>query len=183
MINLCGIDYSITSPAMVIWNTEDINNEIKLEDLKFYTITQKELNLKNVEYMILTDLDWCHTFDRYDQISNFFIDIIKKFKMKSVAMEGYSFASNRSLIYNIAENTGLLKYKIFKNNIKYNGYSPKEVKKFATGNGNANKDMMINKFNEKFNINAYEYFNCKKINPISDFVDAFWVLEFNKKLI
>ncbi len=35
------------------------------------------------------------------------------------------------------------------NNIEYRGYSPTEIKKFATGKGNANKQMMIDSARDK----------------------------------
>lgn len=56
--------------------------------------------------------------------------------------------------------------------VKYKGYSPKTIKKFATGNGNASKEMMMEAANAKW----------PKIKLISnDHADALWLLEFAKE--
>ncbi|MFA5572997.1 MAG: crossover junction endodeoxyribonuclease RuvC [Candidatus Bathyarchaeia archaeon] len=56
--------------------------------------------------------------------------------------------------------------------INYKGYSAKTIKKFATGNGNASKEMMMEAANEKW----------PKIKLISnDHADALWLLEMVKE--
>ncbi len=58
------------------------------------------------------------------------------------------------------------------NNVNYKGYSAKTIKKFATGNGNANKEMMMEAANKQW----------PKIKLISDdHADALWLLEFAKE--
>lgn len=42
-----------------------------------------------------------------------------------------------------AELQGLIKYWCEQNKVQYRGYSPSEIKKHATGKGNANKDAML----------------------------------------
>lgn len=51
-------------------------------------------------------------------------------------------ASNRALVVQ-AEIQGALKLWCEQNKVEYRGYSPSEVKKHATGKGNANKEAMI----------------------------------------
>jgi Holliday junction resolvasome RuvABC endonuclease subunit len=57
------------------------------------------------------------------------------------------------------------------NHVNYKGYSAKTIKKFATGNGNASKQMMMEAANEKWP-------NITLIN--NDHADALWILEFAK---
>ena len=58
-------------------------------------------------------------------------------------------------------------------NIQYRAYSASEIKKFATGKGNANKDMMIKA--------AKEQLKYKGNN--SDEADALWILNLLKEQI
>ena len=57
------------------------------------------------------------------------------------------------------------------NNVDYRGYSPSEIKKHATGKGNANKQAMIDGAHEKWKI------------PIEDdnHADALWILDLIHK--
>lgn len=57
------------------------------------------------------------------------------------------------------------------NNINYCGYSAKTIKKFATGNGNASKEQMMEAANAKW----------PKIKLLTDdHADALWILEYAK---
>ena len=58
-----------------------------------------------------------------------------------VALEDYAFAA-KGRVFHIAENTGILKYKLFQQGIPLETISPSAVKKNATGKGNADKEMM-----------------------------------------
>lgn len=53
------------------------------------------------------------------------------------------------------------------NNIPYRGYSPKEIKKFATGSGNAPKEKMVE--------TAKKFFKIKIVDD--NHADALWLLE------
>ena len=60
---------------------------------------------------------------------------------------------------------GVLKIVCEDNNIEYKAYSAKEIKKFATGNGNASKAMMMAACKEQIGI-----------DPIDDnHSDAIWI--------
>lgn len=53
-----------------------------------------------------------------------------------------------------SELQGVLKNYCMAHQIPYKGYSPSEIKKFATGKGNANKEDMIRVANERFGRNV-----------------------------
>jgi Holliday junction resolvasome RuvABC endonuclease subunit len=95
-----------------------------------------------------------------------------------VAIEGYAFGAV-GRVFQIAENCGLLKYKLWKQGIPYSVPAPTEIKKFATGKGNANKDMMLDSFKEETGVDIRVKLDIiKGYNPISDIVDAYFIAKF-----
>ena len=56
--------------------------------------------------------------------------------------------------------------------------SPTEIKKLATGKGNADKELMTNQFKDDTGINLKQELtpkSSKVINPVSDIVDSYYV--------
>ena len=81
--------------------------------------------------------------ERYDSISSWAAD--KCDFSDQIAIENYAFnATGR--VFNIAENTGVLKYKLFGKGIPLETIPPSTVKKLATGKGNSGKDLMYDAF-------------------------------------
>lgn len=70
-----------------------------------------------------------------------------------------------------AELQGVIKNWCEENRVDYRGYSPSEIKKFATGKGNANKKMMIEAGRKKFGENLSS----------DNEADALWLLELAKR--
>jgi hypothetical protein len=116
-------------------------------------------------------------------------DILNKCLEKNVteiAIEGYSYGhANSSLspgrVFDIAEATGIVKCLLIQNNISIKIFPPKQIKKFATGKGNASKILMIEKYFE-LNPNSILLELIKKIgdskkyeSPINDLVDSYWI--------
>jgi len=66
-------------------------------------------------------------------------EIIHEHSVTKVFMEGYAFGAT-GRVFQIAENTGSLKYQLWKEGLGYDVYPPSMIKKFATGKGNANKE-------------------------------------------
>lgn len=56
------------------------------------------------------------------------------------------------------------------NNIEYRGYSPSEIKKHATGKGNANKEQMMTAAKQRFNFTGD-----------NNEADALWLLDLAKR--
>lgn len=69
-----------------------------------------------------------------------------------------------------SELQGVIKLFAEENNLEYRGYSSGEIKKFATGKGNANKAMMI----------AYAKEKLGYTGDSDDEADALWLLELAK---
>ena len=70
---------------------------------------------------------------------------------EQIALEGYAYGA-QGRIFHIAENTGVLKYKIYQQSIPLTIFTPSEIKKFATGKGNADKEKMYDSFISETNI-------------------------------
>ena len=115
--------------------------------------------------------------ERFSNISNW---AINKFhilgKNLKVFIEGYSYGSKGQALFQIAENCGILKYKLLHRNISYDIIVPSVVKKGATGKGNADKDMMYEAFNKETKIDLKKLFDTEKVgNPISDIADSYFI--------
>lgn len=134
-----NFDYILYEKTDLTIYTENIDHE-------FYK-TQNIINIGNTIYNLIVD-----SCDIYND--NIYI-----------VMEGISYGSSirTSSIYDLAGLNYILRYKLQnKGNIKLIVASPKQIKKYATGNGNAKKDELINIFK------ALYKFDIKKIDDISD---------------
>lgn len=100
-----------------------------------------------------------------------------------IAMEGTSFgSSNTNSLVELGGLSFLIRYfvyRFFKNNEDHLGgmmiFSPKEIKKFATGNGNANKEIMTNLY-----VKLYPRMN--QIKKLDDIADSYWICAYLKFL-
>lgn len=64
---------------------------------------------------------------------------------EQVAIEGYAFGA-KGKVFHIAENTGVLKYRLHQTGIPVEVIPPSAIKKQASGKGNANKEEMYKAF-------------------------------------
>ena len=173
---IIGIDYSLTSPAVCI---NDGN-------LMFYYLTNKKKWIgKQSENIIGYEHDeWTDPIERFKNISNFVFKVIGKHisptigyrSIEKIFIEGYSYGSKGQGLFQIAENCGILKYRLQEQNISYETVVPSVVKKGATGKGNADKDMMYEAFVKETKINLKKIFDTEKVgNPISDIADSYFI--------
>lgn len=179
MLVLAGIDYSMSCPAICF----HFGDNFSFENCEFYYLTK----MKKYEGFFNNNKIHGHFFpeyfsdeQRYDNISNYFLSLLEKHKCESVAIEGYSMGS-KGQVFNIAENTGLLKHKLWKNNMNMHIYAPKSVKKYATDNGNANKNDMYNAFLTDSSIDICKKMDYNKTNidsPIGDIVDSYFICKY-----
>jgi hypothetical protein len=171
-----GCDYSITSPALCVFNGDPKN--FGFSNCQVYSLTSNkkaEGGAKNITvtpYPVYSD-----NIDRYDAISDWALKIIAPLKTPVVYLEGYAFAA-KGLVFNIAENTGLLKYKLRLADVPMEVFQPSAVKKTATGKGNANKALMEESFKEREgrDIKAELGVKPNQDNPSSDIIDSYYIL-------
>jgi len=181
MVRIGGIDYSLTSPSVCIYNGE--KNKFSFDNCKIFYLSSirkfSEILDKNLEgQSTLKNYD-CPE-ERYDYISDWVMDILISNDIKNVAIEDYSYGSTGK-VFHIAENTGLLKWKLWQSEIKYMVIPPTVIKKFASGKGNANKEKMYESFLFETKRNLQEEFQIKsdKIgNPVSDIVDSYFICKY-----
>ena len=171
---IIGIDYSLTSPAICI------TKDFKFENSQFFFLTNKKKHIgpmtKNIFGFEHNEYDT--PIRRFSQISDWAFDTIKEVfhSPLKVFIEGYSFGSKGQAVFQIAENCGILKYRLQEHGIDYETIVPSVVKKGATGKGNADKDLMYESFSKETNTDLKKVFDVEKIgNPVSDIVDSFYI--------
>lgn len=172
-MNIAGIDYSLRSPAICCLH----GSKWEWKNLSFYFLTDQnskaKIFLDNIHGERLCA--WNHDAERYCSIADWAQE--KVLGCQEVSLEGYSYGSSGK-VFHIAENTGILKYKMYKGGIPVTVYSPSLIKKFATTKGNADKTQMYEAFVEETNKQImYPIMpKAKKVgNPVSDVVDAYYI--------
>lgn len=130
-----------------------------------------------------------HKLENNINISDKIINIIKHFAIGNldkvyVAMEGISFQSSNKTqsIIDLAGLSTLIRYRVynyFMSNQDHLGclkiFTPSEVKKFASGNGMCNKEVMVSLFktnNKKFAM----------IPKLDDMADSYWICSYMRKI-
>ena len=193
-----GIDYSLSSPGICVNTSEE---EFRYEDCKFYYLTNTKkyegtfkekmaFGTSAVEYIGAPHRPYSSEPERYNNIANWAIDIIKLYGdaktginriNPTIQIEDYSFGST-GRVFHIAENLGLLKYKLkIECGWEYTLIAPSVIKKFATDKGNANKEIMLSAFQGDTGVNLGELFESSAKSPISDVVDAYFICKYQEK--
>lgn len=187
MKKVVGVDYSLTGPAVCVY--DDFDGDFKFENCRFYFMT----NVKSLEGKQLDNV-WGKLFpdyngdeERYHNISGWAIDAIFAGGIPNIiGVEGYSMGS-KGRVFNLAENCGILKYRIWRitNSDIFDSdmqiYPPTVIKKFATGKGNANKEAMYDAFVNETGVHLKDLLtpNKSKIDsPVSDIVDAYYICKY-----
>lgn len=171
---VAGIDYSMTSPSICIHD----GDEWDVKNCKFFYLAQKEKLVVKTDQLIGTIYPkWTVDPERYDNLSQWSLNILKEHKVKNAFIEGYAFnAVGR--VFQIAENTGSLKYRLWLEGLEYGVYPPPMIKKFATTKGNSNKEKMWEAFKAETDFDLFEMLGQiegKHWNPVSDIVDAYYI--------
>ena len=175
---IVGIDYSLNSPAICI-----ADDNFDFDKCSFHFLTSKKKHIgkfgKNIfGYEIK---EYTSNIERFNNISLWALDIIHKYKPRQqtaqVFIEGYSFGSKGQAVFQIAENCGLLKYKLHMSpSILYDTIVPSVVKKYASGKGNADKQLMYDSFKEYTKKDLMKIFDMQKLNnPVTDIIDSYYI--------
>ena len=194
-----GIDYSMTSPAMCCYHTTD-------NQLRWYYMSTTKSKLKESHNLQSALIDVPKSvqqdilegsidasMSRYNQISDYFMRTIDVLRPKQIFLEGYSLGSVGK-VFSIAENTAILKQKLYDNGHFVSVFPPTVVKKFATGKGNASKQLMREHF-----LKLHPIANKRKLtepritdlhrvahyvdSPMSDLIDAYYILTYGIHLL
>lgn len=183
---LVGIDYSYTSPALTIldngiyhsyalWH----NKTLPIKDTNIISKDNFNIYLDFYDKVIVYHSE----IERYKKLADWAIQKIQSHsadKPLYIAIEGYSIGSRAGLLFNIAENTAILKsgiIDILKPEI-FLAYPPTYIKKNTTGKGTAKKNDMGKAFFDRNHFYVHEILKKKSpdSNPSSDIVDSFYIL-------
>lgn len=180
-MRIIGIDYSMASPAICIFSPE---NEFSPENCSFHFLNNSQKKFKNFSHKNIhgSSLEnYSSPEERFDKISDWILNLLQE--NDKIFIEDYSFGST-GMIFNIAENCGILKHKLYKNNFSFEKIPPSTIKKFATNKGNANKELMYQHFIENYHLNLLEIFSKNTPqSPISDIVDAFFICKYGFEML
>jgi len=171
---LIGIDYSITCPCLCLF---DERKSFKFENCFFYYLTNTKKYADKIAPNITGESfqEYVQDVDRFDTISEWATNLC--IGAADVGMEGYAYGA-KGRVFNLAENMGLLKYKLYKHAIPVTIVEPAKVKKCATGKGNADKQVMYDTFSKETNTDLKSMFNQKTLsNPVTDVIDSYYVLK------
>ena len=172
-----GIDYSLTSPSLCSFNSED--GDFLFENCDFSVLSDKKVPkgiAKNI--FIYPHKPWKTSDERYHNIADHFMQMdMLKFKDK-ILIEDYSMGS-KGKVFHIAENTEVLQYNLYLAGKEYHKIPPTSLKKWATGKGNSDKEKMYEKFLEIEGIDLKAMFGLKKADsPLSDIVDSYFLAKY-----
>lgn len=205
MINIfIGIDQSINSTGLTILVYDNqIKIEEKFYIITNKTTKKaKEISeqINNFEYIFYNKLEKNDAKDNNEfesfklhnnieissKIINLVNDYINKYDILTkvyIGMEGisYSSAQTKSLV-DLSGLSYIIRYDIYRflkshqdNNGGFYIFTPGEIKKFTTGNGNANKDMMVNLFKNL-------YHEISKLPKIDDIADSYWICNYMRNI-
>tara|TARA_Y100000590_G_scaffold36009_1_gene39107 strand:- start:132 stop:716 length:585 start_codon:yes stop_codon:yes gene_type:complete len=181
---IAGIDYSLTSPAICVYKDEN-DGHFDFDKCVVHYLSNNERQQQLASRSGLDNLkvepypEWKSEEERHEKLATWAYNLVQG--CEEVFLEGYAFATSvQAGVRSIAENTGLLKHKMWKNKITFKTYPPTVIKKFATGKGNANKELMYEAFKYELltpnDLKEQLTPKATKItNPISDIVDSYFI--------
>ena len=170
-----SIDYSLNSPCVTVF-TGGIFKFQNCQSHYLNSIKRLTGKFKNITGHYYEPSS--NQMERYIHIGTWAYELVKS--CDAVILEDYSMGS-RGKVFNIAENTAILKYLLHINNVPLQTLPPTKVKKFATGKGNADKNLMYEYLIKDTGMDLKALFGCKGkniVSPISDIVDSFYLLKF-----
>jgi Holliday junction resolvasome RuvABC endonuclease subunit len=180
---VAGIDYSLSSPAICVHEGDEWN----YDNCSFHYLVQKEKKLSALSPFFPTLYpSYESDVERFNNLALWSLNILKSSRVERVFMEGYAFGAV-GRVFQIAENAGLLKYKVWKEGIPFEVYPPTIIKKFATTKGNSNKEKMYEAFVEENSVDIRDkigILNKNQWNPVSDIVDSYYIakLGFSREI-
>lgn len=180
-----GIDPSLNSTGITIIDGDNKyfyiikpNKLTKQEEVCQHAYNNFAYVLYQKEQVNKEDKYWKKELTKLNNILN----IVKKVKeivnsfdgIKTIVMEGVAYGAKSNNLVDLTGLNYLLREALSQNNNLYI-YSPSEIKKFATGNGNANKQMMVDLF-----LGIFPQF--KQLPKVDDVSDSFFMSQLAKTI-
>lgn len=188
---IIGIDYSITSPAVCLYNPRIEAYIICYRDKNVIPNQDSNANLmigeNNVTLLGMKEESKARGPGRYMELAAWTADCCSITDAETpdqtpelIVFEGISYGSPGQ-VSQLSQNMGAAKAILW--NYGYQtiiDVAPTSVKKFATGHGFAQKIDMVRKFEEETGIDFSVLFPGKDIekSPINDIVDSYWICRY-----
>lgn len=173
-----GIDYSLSNPCVCINYS---NTTFEDCDVYFLNKDKKHHGVSLPNIKCDPHIDYLTEQERYDNISTWVMKILESINDIGIfiIIEDYAFSASGRIV-NLAENCGLLKHMLYKSGCyRFATISPQVIKKYATGNGAAKKDLMYRSFFNETGVDLVALYSFKKKtkidSPISDIVDSYYL--------
>jgi Holliday junction resolvasome RuvABC endonuclease subunit len=176
-----GIDYSMTSPGIAVYDSE--KDFVTLYSFSNSRVEKSKVVKDKFEAYVLTNAEvYKSQIQRYDMLARKVLAVLNRHELDKdqvVYIEGYSMGS-KGQVFGIAENTAILKHYLFKSGITVKEIAPTSLKKFACGSGRAQKEDMCKAFNDKFGVDLKAEIapNRKLGSPVTDLCDAYWIAHY-----
>jgi hypothetical protein len=173
---IAGIDWSLTSPSVCIYDSSN-NKPFHFNSCIISVVNDRSHIIgRRHNVKIYPHYNWSKPEERYHTLAIHFLPEL--IQCDVIYLEDYAYAA-KGKVFNLAESTGILKYNLWVSLRSYQTIFPATVKKFATGKGNANKELMYEAFVEDTDVNLLDELDAKNINsPISDIVDSYFICKF-----
>lgn len=171
---MIAFDYSMSAPCMCMDEYGKLEFYYIIGNKKL--VTTFEHGGMKVEGILYDPRKESHTeTQRFVTLASIFAEIIQDIEPTTAVFEAYAFAAKGRLAH-IGENTGTMKAVLACMGWSIDDITPNQVKKIATGHGNADKEMMADAWNERFGFHVHDAIGCKKgSSPASDVIDSFYV--------
>jgi Holliday junction resolvasome RuvABC endonuclease subunit len=176
MMIIAGVDYSLTSPSVCVFSGDTWD----WKQCKFYYLAKRAKSIVTDGQFFGTEYpEFTCDAHRYDNLGNWVYNIVSAAGVEEVFIEGYAFGAT-GRVFQIAENTGMLKHALWRHKIPFDTFPPTVIKKFASGVGNAKKEKMEEAFIAETGINIRDRLSLseKSSNPSSDIIDAYFIAKF-----
>jgi hypothetical protein len=183
--NFVGIDYSISSPGITILKDTNILtphncNHYFFNGLKKLTYANIVSNVHEFKYP-----EYTTQISKFSALSSKVMEFLKELDPKEtlVAIEGYATGA-RGKVFHIGENTGILKAKLHEAGfsiVPEELTSPKTIKKFTTGSGNAKKGDMYQSYLKDGGNDIKLMLQPKKDiekSFVADIIDSYYLCKF-----
>lgn len=174
-----GIDYSLNSPAITIhegnvWDPE----KCKI----FYFVRKQKMLFKDPTFHPSLYKEFKTSQERYENLSKWvFETLLKETHGKvTIYIEGYAFGASGKWLLQMAENVGVLKFLLYSSGYEFHDVGPTQAKKFGTGKGNADKDLVIKQFETEtgYDLRKRTLETTVGLNPISDIADSYFICKY-----
>jgi len=156
-----GIDQSLTSSGYCLVAYDESLVLPYVIDHGIVTSSKDETRLHDLFYRIM-------------EIEDFFIDYVREHNVEQIQIEGISFGSRGDATRNLAALQGVLITGLLRScDCVIKIVAPPTLKKYATNNGFAKKDLLLESLPEDIKTEFTSKY--KKSKGLSDVVDAYWL--------